>query len=597
MPSVSDLLEEIKRVYPTLEAYSLLTRLVTQYRVQGSKGLWSAVNLVKEFLEEHGVSSRVISIESGEQLDLDRSPVGWDLTYGELVIEEGGRRIEEINTLSHPTLIAAHSPSGEGRAKLSLASLEGISEASGAVLTSDSPYVSYALSGDSVEALIWYDLQKHRNGVPYTGLFLSNRDRVEKKPVLTMPGRAVLKIIEGLRRGWSYTVEWRVEAEYTSRGLPILESCMGSGEYVVASTAHICHPRPGAHDNASGSALLAGVAIALDKLAKKYEPSTRICFYWVPEYTGTTALFIKDLVEREAVVASLNVDMVASRQSETGSTLHLIRSMLSYSGHLTPILKLSLESTYLTSRAFHGRECLGKVRFDEVPYGSGSDHDVFLVNRIESPMLNEWPSKYYHTDLDNPDAIGLKEFELCGKAAALSLLLASAPRLVSGLSNYVRSYYSYLPSWYSMDSARKGIDEELTLSRITPLLSNSLMRAAEWVERGKVSLSNLKSCCMENPVYTGRSTVDLRPMYLEKGAGFYRLIDSLKIWPLVTAYLPANLNGGLSIRDLVLQYYAEEVIDPAKIDAKCYGVTGVSCVERVAGEVVEWISEKGFVKK
>ncbi|MEM2854939.1 MAG: M28 family peptidase [Desulfurococcaceae archaeon] len=597
MPSVSHLLEEIKRVYPILEAYSLLNKIVTQHRVQGSKGLWSAVNLVKEFLSEQGVGSKVISIESGEQLDLDRSPVGWDLTYGELVVEEDGRKIVEINTLNHPTLVAAHSPSGEGRAKLSLASLEGISEASGAVLTSDSPYMSYALSGESVEALIWYDLQKHRDGVPYAGLFLSSMDRVERKPVLTMPGKTALKIIEGLRRGQSYIAEWRVEAKYTSSGLPILESCIGSGEYAVASTAHICHPRPGAHDNASGSAVLAGAAVALDKLVKKYEPLTRICFYWVPEYTGTTALFLKGLMKREVVVASLNVDMVASRQSETGSTLHLIRSMLNYSGPLTPVVKLSLESTYLTGRAFHGRECLGKVRFDEVPYGSGSDHDVFLINGVESPMLNEWPSKYYHTDLDEPDAIGLKEFKLCGKTVALSLLLTSTPNVVSGLSSYVRSYYSYLTSWYSMDSARKGINEGFTLSRVAPLLSNSLTRAVEWIEKRKVSLSNLKSCCMENPVYIGRSIVNLRPMCLEKGVEFYRLIDALKIWPLVTAYLPANLNGSLSTKDLVLQYYAEEVLDPAKIDAKCYGVTGISCLERIVEEVVEWISEKGFIKK
>lgn len=597
MPSISDLLEEIKRVYPTLEAYSLLTKIVLQHRVQGSKGLWNAVNLVKEFLEEHGVSSRAISIGSGEQLDLDRSPLGWDLTYGELIIEEDGRRILEINTLNHPTLVAAHSSSGEGRAKLSLASLEGISEASGAVLISDSPYMSYVLSGDSVEALIWYDLQKHRDGVPYTGLFLSSGDRVVKKPVLTMPNKVALKIVEGVRRGQSYVVEWRVEASYTSSSLPILESCIGDGEYVVASTAHICHPKPGAHDNASGSALLAGVAIALDKLAKKHKPSTRICFYWIPEYTGTTALFLKNLVKREFVVASLNVDMVASRQSETGSTLHLIRSMLNYSGSLTPVVKLSLESTYLTSRTFHGRECLGKVKFDEVPYGNGSDHDVFLVNEIESPMLNEWPSKYYHTDLDDPDSIGLKELELCGKAVALSLLLTSAPNLVSGLPNYVRSYYSYLTSWYSMDSARKGINEDFTVSIVAPLLSKSLSRALEWIERRKVSLSSLKSCCEEKPIYVGRSVVNLRPMYLEKGVGFYRLIDSLKILPLVTVYLPANLKGGLSIRDLVLQYYAEEVLDPTKIDAKCYGATGIECIERVIGEVVKWISEKGFIKK
>ncbi len=597
MLSISDLLKEIKRVYPTLEAYSLLTKLVTQHRVQGSKGLWNAVDLVKEFLEERGVGSKVIGVEGGEQLDLDRSPVGWDLTYGELVVEEGGRRIAEINTINHPTLVAAHSPSGGGRAKLSLASLEGISEASGAVLTSDSPYMSYALSGDSVEAIIWYDLQKHHDGVPYTGLFLSSKDRVEKKPVLTMPGRLALKIIEGLRRGWSYFVEWRVEAEYTSRGLPILESCIGCGEYLVTSTAHICHPKPGAHDNASGSALLAGVAIALDKLAKRHEPSARICLYWVPEYTGTAALFVKNLVKREDVVASLNVDMVASRQIETGSTLHLVRSMLSYSGPLTPIVKLSLESTYLTGRAFHERECLGKVRFDEVPYGGGSDHDVFLVNGVESVMLNEWPSKYYHTDLDNPNAIGLRELELCGKTVALSLLLASTPNVVSGLPSYVRGYYSYLQSWYSMDSARKGLSEDFVLSRVAPLLSNSLMRAVEWVEKRKVGVSTLKSGYTENLVYTGKSTVDLRPMYLERGVEFYRLADSLKIWPLVTAYLPANLKGGLSVRDLVLQYYAEEVIDPTKIDAKCYGVTGVSCVERIVGEVVEWISERGFIKK
>src|SRR5262249_56545286 len=62
------------------------------------------------------------------------------------------------------------------------------------------------------------------------------------------------------------------------------------GEVLV--TGHLCHPQPGANDNASGAAAVletARVVAALAAGGEWSEPRRSVRFLWMPEFTGTYA--------------------------------------------------------------------------------------------------------------------------------------------------------------------------------------------------------------------------------------------------------------------------------------------------------------------
>ncbi|MBC8262914.1 MAG: DUF4910 domain-containing protein, partial [Anaerolineales bacterium] len=71
----------------------------------------------------------------------------------------------------------------------------------------------------------------------------------------------------------------------------------------VVIVAHLCHPRPSANDNASGSAAALEIARTLQRLVdegKLSQPKRGIRFLWVPEMTGTYAYLAthEDEIER-----------------------------------------------------------------------------------------------------------------------------------------------------------------------------------------------------------------------------------------------------------------------------------------------------------
>jgi len=592
VPSINEVLSLIKKNYPFREVYGLLTEITKYHRIQGSRDLWSAVDVVKNYLEENGLETRVYKIENGLDLGLYRAPTGWRLVYGEVVVRENNTEIAKLNTIDRPTLVIAHSPSGSGKAGIEFVKLENIGKAGGKVaLTNDPPYLVYKFGLDyGLEAIAWYGISRHPRGVPYTGYHIEPSEERDVLPGFTLPEYLVERIHSLLNKGSRVTIEWNIETRYEEYGLPVLEACIGSGEEAIVATAHICHPTPGAHDNASGSAVLAGSAVAVKRLWDKLGLSHRICFYWIPEYTGTIALFIKRVL-RENVIANLNVDMIGSRQEATGSVLHHIRASIVNQGFLTPATWLSLEAIYRTGRTFHGQYAMGSTRYDSAPYGNGSDHDVFNIAGVEGVMYNEWPSLYYHTDLDTPDTIGYNELYRSGVAVSLSLVLASKPSLLNNIEDYVRSYYSSLLSWYVMESCLRGRDYGFVVSGVREWIARAIDRSIAFIRKSVVE----KECCTEG-IYRGYTSIPLRCIALELGTRYYRLVTSRRsLSLLVSTALPVMLRHGLGIDGIIKTYLAEQILDPKAMDIECFGYKGIECLRKILGDVISWLSRKKLI--
>jgi aminopeptidase YwaD len=186
--------------------------------------------------------------------------------------------------------------------------------------------------------------------------------------------------------------------------------------------SHLCHPRPGAHDNGSGVAALIEAAATLARLIAEGslpQPKRGIRFLWPPEMTGTYAWCAEHEAEiqRGRWIAGLNLDMVGADQCQTGSIWELVDVPLAAASFADHLLE------WLREPFLEGQ------RTAETPFSAGSDHYILSDPSvgIPTPMLIQWPDAYYHTSADTPDKVSPESLGRSGAlAAAYAYWLATA---------------------------------------------------------------------------------------------------------------------------------------------------------------------------
>jgi hypothetical protein len=190
----------------------------------------------------------------------------------------------------------------------------------------------------------------------------------------------------------------------------------------VLLVSHLCHPQPGAHDNGSGAAALIETAATLERLLREGslpQPRRGIRFLWPPEMTGTYAWCAEHEadIRRGRWIAGLNLDMVGADQCLTGSIWELVglpQASASFADHLLAWLREPL---------------LQGQRHQESRFSAGSDHYILSdpTVGIPTPMLIQWPDRFYHTSADTPDKVSPEALERSGAlAAAYAYWLAHA---------------------------------------------------------------------------------------------------------------------------------------------------------------------------
>lgn len=207
----------------------------------------------------------------------------------------------------------------------------------------------------------------------------------------------------------------------------------------VLLTAHLCHYKPGANDNASGSACLLEIGRALRRLIddKKIAPPKRtIRFLWVPEMSGSIAWVAKhpDLVSR--TIAGINLDMVGQYLNQNNSTFFLHLTPHSRPHFINDLLINLVEFVAAQNMQAFGTPSLFPVyslsgsrdsfRYRIMPYSGGSDQVIFNDGLVGVPFafFLVWPDRYYHTSGDQPercDPTQLKRSALLAAAATFFL--------------------------------------------------------------------------------------------------------------------------------------------------------------------------------
>jgi hypothetical protein len=196
--------------------------------------------------------------------------------------------------------------------------------------------------------------------------------------------------------------------------------------------AHLCHPKPSANDNASGSGLLLEIArtiMALVNSGKIEPPARTIRFFWVPETMGTVAYLSNHEDMSSRLVAGINLDMVGQNQELCKSTLNLDRTPDSLPSYLNDYVFSLIEQSV---KEFGTKTHFGAAstfRYDTTAFSGGSDHAEFTNSTTGVPcvMLLQWPDLYYHTSMDTIDKVSEDSLKRVGWIATVVVLsLANA---------------------------------------------------------------------------------------------------------------------------------------------------------------------------
>lgn len=233
-----------------------------------------------------------------------------------------------------------------------------------------------------------------------------------------------------LKKGKPVKLRANVDARLFSSNLDVVVATIqGSSKpsEEVFLIAHLCHPKPSANDNASGSGLLLEIARTIHTLinsGKIARPARTIRFIWVPETNGTIAYLHSHPELPTKLVAGINLDMVGQNQELCKSTLSVDRTPDSLPSYLNDFMLNLLEETV---KEFDSSTMFGVAstfRYRANVFTGGSDHAEFVDSTIRVPciMLLQWPDLFYHTSMDTIDKVSSESLKRVGWVATVAVL-------------------------------------------------------------------------------------------------------------------------------------------------------------------------------
>ncbi len=438
------LFEKVSDAVSGKRAKEDVKNIIENHRVQATSGYLKAAKYIKEELELAGINDvKIYKYKSNgkKRYNTFTSPMSWTVKSGILRMEKPYEMIladySEI-----PTSLTTLSNGGNWTSEL-------VDVGSG---QNDSDYSDKDVKGKIVFAY-GYAGRVHRQAVIKRGAFgvlirPSESDRPEMRDAVRYNGlwptfderkkvgfgfqlsRANSEIIMNLiSSGEKIILKATVDAKLHSSDLAVVSAeikgrAKKSGQFVLI--AHLDHYKPGANDNASGSAAILEIARGLNELissGKIERPRRSIRFLWVPEHFGTMAYLSNDLKELEGAVGGINLDMVGEDTKLTDTRLDVILTPASSATFLNDLIaEVVKEVRRGKIRSSSGSDNL--FEYELKRFRTGSDHDMLNDPMIGIPTvaLGYWSDRYHHTNEDSYDKIDattLKRIMIIGAYSAL----------------------------------------------------------------------------------------------------------------------------------------------------------------------------------
>ena len=314
----------IRAAYRGEMAHRHVTAISGFHRIQASPGYRAAAHYVAEQLSDAGLQVNVLGYPADDATRFWQSPsfLEWSCEAATLhLLPPDGERPQD--KAAHPTLLCdfgvtpisliqrSISVEGEfevvaprGKGGLEPADYEGLDVAGKVVLTNKpvGQVTAVAVRQLGAAGILFDGMQAGGrtdldlpDALQYTSFWWAGQAEPDAWGFVISPRQGrVLR--ERLEKGETLRVRASIDSELYPGAIEVVEALlpgdeMADGEEILL-VSHLCHPQPGAHDNASGAAALLEAAVTLARLisdGRLPAPRRGIRFIWPPEMTGTFA--------------------------------------------------------------------------------------------------------------------------------------------------------------------------------------------------------------------------------------------------------------------------------------------------------------------
>ncbi|WAC02603.1 DUF4910 domain-containing protein [Lacinutrix neustonica] len=263
------------------------------------------------------------------------------------------------------------------------------------------------LEGDFVDQVGW-------SGMPKV-------DDDKKKSFAFMISNRKAKELKELLKKEEVKLHVDIETSFAKGDFGIVSGVITGSEFPdeeIIITSHIDHYKPGANDNASGSAVSLEVARTLNTLIEEKiipRPLRTIRFLWLPEFTGTKAWFSRHLKDNKKRLVNLNLDMLGANLSKSNSFFSISYTpdwnasyLNAFSNSIIDFLNTYNNTKYPKRKDYNIISVNGSrnyVNAKAEPYTRGSDHQIFNDFGIPGIAYSTWPDNFYHSSQDTPDKV------------------------------------------------------------------------------------------------------------------------------------------------------------------------------------------------
>ncbi|MFX1317922.1 MAG: DUF4910 domain-containing protein [Promethearchaeota archaeon] len=271
---------------------------------------------------------------------------------------------------------------------------------------------------------------KQPNLIMYQGIWPNAAEKDKIGFAFSVSGQTGSRLRRLIQTEPEVLVHAKVDAELFEGEQRVLTAVIEGTEFLreeIALIAHLCHPRPGANDNASGSALLIELARVISTLIKEGKlpaPLRTIRFIWVPEFYGTAAYLNAHPEFGPRTISAINCDMVGADPSLVGGSLNLHRTPDSLPSFVNDLLEYHLSAAAKEPRLIAPNGQNRPFHYEIRKFDWRSDHFIFVdpTFSVPCPMLNHWPDAFYHSNLDTLDKIDTTQLQRVGFAVIMTIL-------------------------------------------------------------------------------------------------------------------------------------------------------------------------------